>query len=154
MSKTITAQANIVMPSAKMEGHGRVIPNFALQHLKSAVLFRDQTIKIESENKGKEFGPFFEDIRTYASSCIMTASASLEALINEIFIAHGGELRNQFDDFDEGFWGKKGIERKNTLEKYQAALIMLNKPLIDKNSKLYRNTFYLLEFTNLLISLK
>lgn len=95
MSKLIIAQVNLTMPAMKVKAEGRVISNFASQHLKSAILFRNKTTEIESENFGKELGSFFEEIRSYASSCIMTAATSLEALINELFIAHKGDLRNK-----------------------------------------------------------
>jgi len=117
---------------------GRVITNFALQHLMAAALFRDQLLQLEAENRGREFGQFFEHIRSYASSCIISAAASLEGLINELFIAHGGRLRTILgNDFEMKFWGgtrryfifwrkyKQGIVRKPTLEKYQKALQML-----------------------------
>ena len=55
----------------------------------------------------------------------MSATASLEALINELFIAHGSKLRAQLKDFEVEFWGKRGIERKPILDKYQHALAML-----------------------------
>lgn len=69
---------------------GRVIANFAGQHLQAAALFRNNLRVVEAEHASQEFGAFFEIIRCYASASIMSATASLEALINELFIAHGG----------------------------------------------------------------
>ena len=42
----------------------------------------------------------------------MSATASLEALINVLLIAHNTPLRAQLPDFESSFWGKGGIERK------------------------------------------
>ena len=109
----------------------KVIHNFALEHLKAATIFRDHVVKLEAENAGKEWGSFCEEIRSYVSACILSATAALEALINELFIAHNCRLRNLFTDFEKEFWGPRGIERKTILYKYQLALEMLGKPRLD-----------------------
>ncbi len=81
------------LPSIRFQGQGRVIANFALQHLTAATIFRDQLVKLEADNAGQPFGNFFVEIRSDGSACIMSAAASLEALINELFIAHNSPLR-------------------------------------------------------------
>jgi hypothetical protein len=101
-----------------LEATGRVIANFAWQHLKAATIFHEHLVMLEAEHAGQPFSSFFEEIRSYASACIMSASASLEALINELFIAHNSRLRTQLGDFEVEFWGKGGIERRPILEKY------------------------------------
>lgn len=145
----------------------RVIPNFALQHFMTAVLFRDQLLRIEAENTGREFGQFFEHIRSYASSCIICAAASLEGLINELFIAHGGRLRTILGhNFETKFWGstrrhfifwrkyKRGIVGKPTLEKYQQALKMLELNKFQKADAAYGNALILMQLRNWFVHYK
>ena len=57
---------------------GRVIANFACQHLKAATFFRDQVCTLEEQFRGQPLATFFEDIRSFSSACIMSATASLE----------------------------------------------------------------------------
>jgi len=60
-----------------MQAEGRVIANFAWQHLKAASLFRDHVLRIETDHMGLPLGAFFEDIRSYASACIMSSTPRL-----------------------------------------------------------------------------
>lgn len=137
-----------------MQAEGRVIANFAWKHLKAASLFRDHVLRIETDHMGLPLGAFFEDIRSYASACIMSSAASLEALINELFIAHEGNLRAQMSDFETEFWGSKGgkgIEGKRTLDKYQLALAMLNVSKFNPKASPYREASALVELRNALV---
>jgi hypothetical protein len=84
----------------------------------------------------------------------MSATAALEALINELFIAHDGKLRSLLEDFETGFWGKNGIERKPILKKYQHALAMLNAPPLDERLSPYRDAWGLIELRNSLVHYK
>ena len=95
------------IPAIRFQGTGRVIANFALQHLKAASMFRHHLIKLETDYAGQAFGSFFEEIRSYGSACIMSATALLEALINELFIAHNSPLRAQLSDVESAFLGQK-----------------------------------------------
>ena len=138
----------------QMEAHGRVIANFAWQHMKAADTFRAQVESLEQANLTNAFGPFFEDVRSYGSGCIMSAAASLEALINEFFITPVGPLRKELADFENLFWGRGGIEWKPPLEKYQVALKMLGHDRLDESASVFRNTWALLELRNALVHYK
>jgi hypothetical protein len=140
--------------SARVEGTGRVIANFALQHMKAAAIFRDHVGAIESANVTQPFGAFFEEIRSYGSGCIMSTSASLEALINEFFITPEGPLRRKLADFESEFWGRGGIEWKPPLEKYQIALEMLGQPRLDEHAAPFRDAWALIELRNALVHYK
>jgi hypothetical protein len=137
-----------------MQATGRVIANFAWQHLKAATLFRDRVAALEDEHVNEPFGSFFEEIHSYASACLMSSAASLEALINELFIAHDGKLRSQLKGFEEEFWGKQGIERKSILAKYQLALRILGVTTLDEHSSPFRDTWALVQLRNALVHYK
>lgn len=140
--------------SVKVQATGRVIANFAWQHLKAATTFRDQVMAIESQNTTQPFGAFFEDIRSYGSACIMSAAASLEAFINEFFITPEGPLRKQLVDFEAAFWGRGGIEWKPPLEKYQLALEMLGQKRMDEQAQIFKDAWALIELRNALVHYK
>jgi len=140
--------------NARVEATARVIANFAWQHMKAAATFRDHVSVIESANTAQPFGSFFEDIRSYGSGCIMSAAASLEALINEFFITSEGPLRKKMADFETEFWGRGGIEWKPPLEKYQIALEMLGQPRLDEHALPFRDAWALFELRNALVHYK
>lgn len=140
--------------NVRVEATARVIANFAWQHIKAAATFRDQVGAIESANTSQPFGPFFEDLRSYGSGCIMSAAASLEALINEFFITPEGPLRRQLPDFEVQFWGRGGIEWKPPLEKYQIALEMLGQTRLNEHEAPFRDAWTLIELRNALVHYK
>jgi hypothetical protein len=132
---------------------GRVVANFALKHFRAAKRFSTVAAEIESAHVGQPFGDFFEEIHIYCSSCIIVAAASLEALINELYIAPG-PLRSSVEDFDRDFWGPKGLERKSALAKYNRALSFLNKPVLSERDTTYQHADTLIGFRNYLIHFK
>jgi hypothetical protein len=152
-NKTLTAEVGGVTLLTG-QATARVIANFAWQHLKAATIFRDHVIALENEHANDEFGMFFDEIRSYASACFMSLEASLEALINELFIAHNGALRSQINNFEDKFWGKDGIERKPILEKYKLALQMLNATPLDESTSPFRDMWALIELRNALVHYK
>jgi hypothetical protein len=107
----------------KMLAHGRVISNFALTHFNAARHFSSKVGEIETTNNGQPLGNFFEEISIYCSSCVISAAASIEALINELYLSPG-PLHDSIEGFDSFFWGEGkdlGFERK-------PALINIRKP--------------------------
>jgi hypothetical protein len=132
----------------------RVISNFAWQHMKAASIFRDHVVRLEIKHRDESFSSFFEEIRSYGSGCIMSVAASIEALINELFITPEGPLRRQIADFESEFWGRNGIEFKQPLEKYQLALSMLGKPKFDTSVAPYKDAWVLVELRNALVHYK
>ena len=132
----------------------RVMSAFAYQHLRAAKTFRDQAIRVEDQHLDMEFGEFFEDLRTYGSGCVMSATASLEALINELFIAPGGGLRELFNDFEKEFWSRGGVEWKPILKKYQKALQMLGRIPMSETSQVFENVNALIKLRDSLVHFK
>ena len=130
------------------------IANFAWQHLKAARTFRDQSVVLERAGSGQDFGDFFTDIRSYVSATILSAVASLEALINELFISPHCALRPMLSNFEESFWGSKGIERKTILAKYKRALEMVGAQPFDEQAQYFKNVWSLIEFRNSLVHYK
>jgi hypothetical protein len=150
-------------------GQGRFVSNFALTHFNAAKHFSTKVGQIESASRGQASGNFWEEISIYCASCIVSAAASLEALINELFLAPG-PLRTSITDFDTFFWGGyerrrcfllfkcskriRGLEREPALRKYEKALSLLNKPALSRTDASYRHAEALIGFRNYLIHFK
>lgn len=130
------------------------IANFAWQHLKAATMFRDRAIAIEGAASAQDFDSVFIDIRSYVSATILSTAASLEGLINELFIAPHCALRPLLPNFEEAFWGEKGIERNTILAKYQRALKLLKQAPLDEKAPYYTNVLTLIGFRNALVHYK
>lgn len=150
----ITGSLKVSEEADKMRAEIKVVANFAWQHLKAAVLFRNQVRSLEQIHQGEPLGPFYEDVRSYASGCIMSATAGLEALINELFIAPHFGLRAKMIDFDKEFWGREGLEREKILSKYETALRMLNLGGLEKGKVEYQNAKALIGLRNSLVHFK
>ncbi len=137
-----------------VKGEGKVIANFALHHFHAGALLCNLVVDIECAHAADPFGTFFDDIRAYCSACIGSAAAALEALINELFIAHDGGLRELVPDFEESFWGKNGIEKFSILEKYDHALMLLKRESLNKTENTYLDAQSLIYFRNSLVHFK
>lgn len=152
--KAIHGTANVILPGLRATASATVTATFAYQHFKAAITFCDQVDSIESKNRLQPFGPFFEDLRSYGSACVMSGTAAIEALINEHFITPHGPLRQMFNDFERDFWGQRGVERMQPLKKYQTALKMLGLPRMDERTSPYRDAWALVELRNSLVHYK
>ncbi len=151
---TISVSASAMLPMGRLSASGRVISSFAYQHFRAAVVFRNRTVELERQNLNAPFGPFFEDITSYCSGCVMSGAAALEAFINLIFFSPVDPLRAELGNFDNAYWGKGGIERLPPLEKYQFALTTLKKVPFDANSQPYQSALALMELRNALVHYK
>lgn len=148
-------------------GTGKVISNFALTHFNAAKHFSIKTREIEKA--GQPYGNYWEEISIYCASCVMTAAASIEALINELFI-EPGMLHDTVTDFDTFFWGRevtnkkclffrekkkiRGLEMEPVLDKYRKAVKLLGKHPLSRTDPPYRTADTLIGFRNYLIHFK
>jgi hypothetical protein len=139
---------------AEVEGTARIVANYAVQHLQAAKLFRNQVVRLEAGHTADAAGDVFNEIRSYGGACLMSCAAGLEALINELFIAHYSPLREKLGDFERQFWGKSGIENQTFLKKYQTALRLLGAKTFDQQGRLYRDVWALHELRNALVHYK
>ena len=78
--------------------------NFSVSHLLAAASFSRAVGKLESDNKGRPFGDFFEDIQSNAIATVLTATAALESYANELFVDHATVFPNQPSRKLEELW--------------------------------------------------
>lgn len=139
----------------EVKATGRQRPNFAVQHMIAAARFARLCYKVEDENAGAPFGPFYDEIISYVTATILLSVASLEANINEIF----ADVRDSiivFDGLDMNLlteiWDL--IEGKAILEKYQFVLVLKKKDRMNKGAQYYQFVDTLIKVRNALIHFK
>lgn len=139
----------------EIKATGRQRPNFAVQHMIAAARFARLCYKVEDDNAGAPFGPFYDEIINYVTATILSSVASLEANINEIF----ADVRDHiivFDGLDMNLlteiWDL--IEQKPILEKYQFALVLKKKEKMNKGDQHYQYVDTLIKVRNALVHFK
>jgi hypothetical protein len=138
----------------------RLKTEFGLQHLLAAALFARKALEIESAHDEIVVSgePYFSH-RAYVTGSVLSAVASLEATINELFIAAQHGDPNTFKGADPEFavllaevW--EVIEGIPALAKYQTALILARKPQLDRGASRYREAAILIQLRNALVHYK
>lgn len=126
--------------------------NLAMPHLMAAARFSREVGAIEVANAGAPFGPFWEDMRDYATASVLMSAASAECYANElysdrekIFSAHDATVLSKF-------W--ETFEKKSTFEKLDFALTLRGRPALDRSSSLAKSMEKLITLRNALIHFK
>jgi hypothetical protein len=134
--------------------------HFNVQHMIAAAYFARSALEIESNHTDLIDGePYFAH-RGYVTGAVLSAAASLEATINELFIDAQNPGSPTFEGGDsrtprllaEGSWDE--IERKPTLCKYQTALILAEKQEFNRGVPPYREADDLIQLRNALVHYK
>jgi hypothetical protein len=84
--------------------------------------------EIEAANAGKPFGTFFEEILWFASACVLSCVAGLEAYANELFVDRSEHFPELRADIADKLW--ELFEQKPLLEKFDMALLLKQAPLL------------------------
>jgi hypothetical protein len=126
--------------------------NLSINHLLSAAYFSRSAGAIENANVDKEFGDFWEEIQTQAIATILTSVAGLEAYANELFVDHTQIFPEIRSEVMQKLWDL--YELKPTIEKFEFALLLLNKPSINRSDALYQDIDVLIKLRNALTHYK
>jgi hypothetical protein len=129
--------------------------NFAIQHLLAAARFARLCFQVEATNSGKPFGPFYDEITSYATAAVFSSVAALEANINEIFAdAQDGLI--SFGSIDSTLLNEiwELIEAKQILEKYQFALLIQGRGRMSKGEQEFQFADTLITARNALVHFK
>jgi len=129
--------------------------NFAVQHLIAAARFARLCYTVEEANKGRPFGPFYDEIISYVTAAVFSSVAALEANINEVFAdAQDGIIT--FDGFSpkllNEIWDL--IEDKPILEKYQFALVLRGRERMSEGDRENQFAGTLIKVRNALVHFK
>ena len=126
--------------------------NLAVQHLLAAARFSREVGRLENEHKGQQFGEFWESLFHPAIACILTTVASLEAYANELFSDRDTLFPEYAPELMHNLW--ETYEQKPILEKFQFALLLLRKPIMDRGAGSYQDIKVLIELRNALTHFK
>lgn len=120
--------------------------NFAIQHLLGAAHFSRHVAELEQAHTGKMFGGFFDEILWFSSACVLSCSAGLEAYANELFIDRSQHFPDLRPEDADKLWDV--IQRNRTLEKFDFALLLKQKPLLGQWSRLTEDVRALIDLRN------
>ena len=131
---------------------GSVRANFSISHLLAAASFSRAVGTVENENKERPFGEFFEDIQSNAIATVLTATAALESYANELFVDHATVFPNMPAPIMAKLW--ELYEMKQTLEKFEFALLLLRKERFNQGISPYQDVVSLIKLRNALVHFK
>lgn len=134
---------------------------FSIQHIQSAALLARQCYQVEQRYDGSFSSDLMADHWSYATGAIFAAASFLEATINEVFadtVDHPeGELAAPLDAMTKqlmaDMW-KRDIPRTahyQIIEKFQIALTLARKPLLDLSRPPFQDVQTLIIIRNNLI---
>lgn len=122
---------------------------FAVQHMIAAARFSRQCGQVQTENLGKEFGPFFDEQISCVSATVMLCVAALEANINEhlsvgerLFPHVNESARNEFIEL---------LEPVAILDKYQKSLSFKGIEVFDRGGEPFQSVDTLIALRNELV---
>jgi hypothetical protein len=140
----------------------RIKTHFGLQHLLAASLFARKALEVELAHEGEIVGSGepYHSHRAYVTGAALSAVASLEATINDLFIEATHRCPNLYEKYDprvakslKDFWSDD-VESLPTLCKYQVALQVANKELFAKGLAPYQDVDSLVEVRDALVHYK
>ncbi|PZQ76038.1 MAG: hypothetical protein DI563_08000 [Variovorax paradoxus] len=123
-----------------------------MTHLLAGALFSRAVGAIEAANRGRPFGPFWDELQPNAVATIFATVAGLEAYANELFVDHEKVFPELRSDVMAKMW--ELYEQKPTLEKLDLALYLLRLPPLDQSSSPYQDVSVLIRLRNALTHFK
>jgi len=136
----------LTLPAKKLKAYDHSQTQLSVLHLLSAAMFCRCLASLEDENRGKDFGPFWEDILAYSTGTVLTAVASLEAYVNDVFVNHASSFSSSHSQLIIQLWNV--YERKPVLEKSELALTLKGIPVFNRGESLFQNVQILIELRN------
>ena len=135
-----------------MEANATFLFNFSVQHLLGAALFSRSVGEIERKHAGEQYGKFWDEILQLSSACIFAAVAALEAYANELFFDRARVFPGYPSRLLDRLW--ETFEQKSISEKFEFALLLRNRQLMDRGARPYQDVAALIDLRNGLIHFK
>lgn len=132
-SESTEGRGDLSLSPMFVSGSGSFQMRFAVQNLMAAALFSRIVGEIERKYAGNVYGPFMDEILSYATACILCSVASLEAYANEFYHDRELYLPGFRKEVADKFW--ELFEEKPILEKFELALLLRNKPARDRGER-------------------
>jgi hypothetical protein len=116
--------------SATLAATATLRTNLSIHHFLGAARFSRQVAEIEQVNAKQPFGEFFEEILWFGSACVLSCVAGLEAYANELFVDRSEHFPDVRAEIADKLW--ELFEQKPLLEKFDMALLLKQRPLLDR----------------------
>jgi hypothetical protein len=126
--------------------------NYSIPHLISASRFSREVKAVEAANEGRPFGPWWEDMRHNAVSCLFVISAAMESYANELFSDRKDVFSGAPALLIDKIWDMS--ERKSPIEKLDLILHLREKPALDKKAAYYKAMIAVIRLRNELTHFK
>jgi hypothetical protein len=133
-SATVNLQGVSEIAVATVSITAKIRVNLAVQHMLAAARFSREVGQLEEQHRGEQFGEFWESILHHATACVLTAVASLEAYANELFTDRSSLFPAYSPELMNNLW--ETYEQKPILQKFEFALLLLRKPVMDSGAGL------------------
>ena len=142
----LSATASVGTVTAKVKR------NLAVQHLQGAARFSHVVGQVEASIAAQGFGSSFDEIIWHSNACVLLSVAALEAYANETFL----DPQNCFPEVSPDYVGSvwPTIEGAPVLDKFQIALTMRSRQLMDKGAAPFQNARLLIALRNAITHFK
>jgi len=137
---------------ARVVAEGTHRANLSIHHLLAAAHFSRHVSEIEHSHAGEPFGEFFEEVLWFSSACVLSSVAGLEAYANELFVDRSQHFTDLRAEIIDKLW--ELFEQKPTLEKFDMALLLKKKPLLNRGCRPTQDVAALVALRNGLIHFK
>ena len=151
-SATVNLQGVSEIAVATVSITAKIRVNLAVQHMLAAARFSREVGQLEEQHRGEQFGEFWESILHHATACVLTAVASLEAYANELFTDRSSLFPAYSPELMNNLW--ETYEQKPILQKFEFALLLLRKPVMDSGAGSYQDIKVLIDLRNALTHFK
>lgn len=129
-----------------------LLSNLALPHMRAAERFSRRVHDIEREHAGDAFGPFWDEIWHCSVAAVFASVASLEAYANELFFDRAKVFPGYTNRLLDTLW--EAFEQKRILDKFAFALLLRDKPQLDRGASPCQDVAILVELRNALTHFK
>lgn len=126
--------------------------NLAIHHLLGAAAFARDVSVIEKEHANEAYGEFAEPILWRSSACVMSSVAGLEAFANEMFVDRSRHFPSLPAPVSDQLW--ELLEQKPLLEKFDMALLLREKSVLDRGAGPTQGASVLIKLRNALTHFK
>ena len=126
--------------------------DLAIHHLLGAAAFARDVRAIEKEHANEPYGKFAEPILWRSSACVMSCVAGLEAFANEMFVDRSRHFPSLTSPVSDKLW--ELLEQKPLLEKFDMALLLREKSVLDRGAGPTQGASVLIKLRNALTHFK
>lgn len=137
--------SHVVLDPVTVSSRARSRQDFSIVHMLAGARFSRQTKDAETRSDNDE-------ILQLSVACVISVVAALEAYANELFFDAEVSFPGQRPEFLSGLWTY--FETRQTLDKFEVALLLRNRPSLDKGKNPHQDVAALIRLRNAAVHFK